>query len=439
VKRKLRLVGFVLLGVVLALVVAHFGIRIGARIDPPKVEVPNTEMSHGPNGSRLLEKSWARRDGEIWVVHLSGSPETIGYSQSRLMYDEMVENERVLLGQFDSRVPLPFRILLLDLAQLRYRKVADQFDPERRREVAAAALGFSPDPYESVFPTFQRFAYLNALYDISLSFERSPLIGCTSFTFEKAPLLARAFDFDVDDVFDRRKAVFFVKEDGKIPFASVAWPGLVGVLSGLNQEGLGIVVHGARAGEPATEGEPVVHALRRVLSTSKNVDEALKALAQRHAMVSHIVVLIDASGRSVAVERVPGRDNHVRELDERDVVTNHFYGPAANDPKNVTVREKTSTVDREARGKELVASQADVTAAVAMLRDRKAKGGSDLAPGDRRAIDAEIATHGVVMGPRARALWVSEAPHLTGKFVRFELAVEFAATPEIAPDRSFIR
>ena len=34
------------------------------------------------------------------------------------------------------------------------------------------------------FATFQRFVYLNALYDISLSFEGSPLIGCTTFTFD---------------------------------------------------------------------------------------------------------------------------------------------------------------------------------------------------------------------------------------------------------------
>ena len=35
----------------------------------------------------------------------------------------------------------------------------------------------------------------------------------------------------IGDIFDRRKALFLVRETGKIPFASVAWPGLVGVVS----------------------------------------------------------------------------------------------------------------------------------------------------------------------------------------------------------------
>src|SRR5688572_18635168 len=132
---------------------------------------------------------------------------------------------------------------------------------------------------------------------MALSFEESPLIGCTTFTFhgaalpEGGSLLARAFDFEVDEVFDRKKAVFFIRESGKIPFASVAWPGLAGVVSGMNLEGVAIVVHGARAGEPRAEGEPVVHALRRVLSNARSSAEAVALLAERPPMVSHIVVI----------------------------------------------------------------------------------------------------------------------------------------------------
>ena len=36
--------------------------------------------------------------------------------------------------------------------------------------------------------------------------------------------------------------------------------------------------------------------------------------------------------------------------------------------------------------------------------------------------DALIATHGVIMDSTARAIWVSEWPHLLGRFVRFDLA-----------------
>jgi len=42
--------------------------------------------------------------------------------------------------------------------------------------------------------------------------------------------------------------------------------------------------------------------------------------------------------------------------------------------------------------------------------------------GNRGTIDAVIATHAVVMDGTARVLWVSEGPHLMGRFIRFDLA-----------------
>jgi hypothetical protein len=443
-RKRLKSLG-IAIGVLTAFaVVAHLVVARATRIDPPQVSTPQGKVEHPTEGVRSFGHSHASKHGGIWLVELSGTPEQIGYAHSRLMYPEMVDNEAVLYQELDRHVPLwPLRRLLLDVAQVRYRQVDRGMSDARRQEIAAGARGFSPDPYADRFPTYQRFLYLNALYDISLSFEHSPLIGCTTFTLSGAAaadghaLLARNFDFEVDDVFDRDKAVFLVHEDGKIPFASVAWPGLVGVVSGMNAEGVAIVVHGGRAGEPTAYGEPVVHALRRVLSTARTSDEAVRALSEGKPMVSHIVIVTDRAGKAQVVERVPGRDQWVRALGERAAVTNHFEGPAAQDPKNLVVRAKTSTLPRAARGKELVEKldhPATVKDAVAMLRDRRAAGGGELPLGDRRAIDAIIATHGVVFDTTAKELWVSEGPHLLGRFVRFSLEKGGGPVATIAAD-----
>lgn len=442
-KGRLRTLGraaLVALGVLTAGVLAfHVGVGRAARLEPPALKLPRAEVSTSPSGLRRFGDAYARKVGSILQVGLSGTPETIGYSHAQLVYPEMVENEGILLGRFKEQVPLgAVRSLLLDLAQLRYRNVNGEMSRDRLREIAAGAAGFQPDPYADLFPTFQRFVYLNALYDISLSFEGSPLIGCTTFTFdhEATPdgsgLLARAFDFEVDDIFDRRKAVFLVREDGKIPFASVAWPGLVGVVSGMNLEGVAVVVHGGRAREPRALGEPVVHALRRVLSEARTTEDAARLLAERQAMVSHIVIVTDAHGHSAVIERAPGTADTLRDLPPRAATTNHFESALRDDPKNLRVREKTSTLPRRARGDRLLAdlpTNAPVTPldAARLLRDRNAADGSALPLGDRRAINALIATHGVIMQTGPRVLWVSESPHLLGKFRAFDLKRLLAA------------
>jgi hypothetical protein len=426
---------FAALGVVLTLfaiaIGGHFAIGCAARLEAPQVDVGEGQVATPKPGVRTLGKSSVRQRGDILEVRLEGPPDRIGYAHARLLYDEMVENEGMLLLEFEETVSFPLaKTLLLDLAQLRYRTVDRGMSEDRRREIAAGALGFQPDPYANVFDTYQRFVYLNALYDMALSFEHSPLIGCTTFTLSREAsegghaLLARAFDFEVNDIFDRKKAVFLVREDGKIPFASVAWPGLVGVVSGMNAEGVAVVVHGGRAGEPRTEGEPVVHALRRVLGAARSSDDVVSLLGEHEAMVSHIVVATDASGKSVSIERIPGEKPEPRWLGPRAAVSNHFEGAAASDPANLRVRERTSTLDRRARADELLSAlgrPATVADGVALLRDRRAKGGGELPLGDRRAIDALIATHGVVMDATERTLWVSESPHLLGRFVAFDL------------------
>lgn len=418
----------------------HLAVRAASRIPAPEVRIPAVHAG-GSARVRRAGRASSRTVGNILEVRLSGTPEEIGATHAVLLHDEMVETEGVVWRLLDEKVTSrAARWLLLDIGQIAYRNVAGAMSDERRRELAASASAFRPDPFADRFDTFQRFVYLSALYDISLAYERSPLVGCTTLTFSGAaasdsPILARAFDFEVDDIFDERKALFLVSEDGKIPFASVAWPGLIGVVSGMNREGLAAVVHGARAGPTRTTGEPVVHELRRLLSRARTTEEAIRALAETEPLVSHIVALSDADGHAVAVERIPGAPPFVRPLGDRGVVTNHLEGPFALDPKNQRVREVSSTLARRARGDELVvglARPATPADAVRLLRDRAAAGGAPLPLGDRRAVDALIATHAVVMETRARRLWVSEAPHTLGRFVSWDLiaALDPALDPE---------
>ena len=447
-RARSRVLKFAALGALCLLslfTVLHLWIGARARLSPPSIAITAGEPTHPSATLRRFGGSYALSRGKILELGLRGTPEQIGFQHARLLYPEMVENEGILLGRFQEQVSNSlFRQLLLDLAELRYAHVDRGMSLSRRQEIAAGARGFQPDPYAGIFPTYQRFVYLNALYDMALSFEHSPLIGCTTITFGGDELeggggiLARAFDFEVDEVFDRHKAVFFVSEDGTIPFASVAWPGLVGVVSGMNESGLALVVHGARGGSPQAEGEPVVHALRRVLQSARSTDEALHALAEQPAMVSHIVIVNDENGRAAVVERVPGQPNFVRFLPAKAVTTNHFEGPSAQDPKNLNVRNKTSTLPRRTRGDELISRlparltpPEAVRGAVAVLRDRVGPGDTRLSLGDRSAINALIATHGVVMDTKRRILWVSESPHLLGRFVAFDL--KRALAPDYDP------
>jgi isopenicillin-N N-acyltransferase like protein len=419
------------LGVFLASpLVFHLFVIATVGMTPPVTRDASHDVAES-DGVRRIGKGYARKRGAILEVHLEGTPEEIGHQHGRLLYKEMIESEGQLYSTFEKYVPFsPVRTLLTDIGRFQFRNVNRGMSPARLSEIAAQARAFSPDPFENVIPTFERLVVLNSLYDISLSFEHSPLLGCTTFAATRArtkeghTLLARNFDFEAGPIYDTGKAVFLVLEDGKIPYASVAWPGLVGAVSGMNANGLSLVVHGGRAKETTESGEPVVHTTRRLLAEAHHVEEAITLLRDASPMISHMLVLADRSGDMAVIERAPGAPIFVRRSHTDTLaVTNHFEGPFADDPKNKLVLEKTSTSSRRSRLDERLAEDKtiDVELAVDILRDKRGVGGKELALGDRDAIDAVIATHAVVMDSTELSLWVSEGPHLVGGFVKFEL------------------
>jgi len=437
----LRRLGVGLLVAVTLSVLGHFALRWWARPIPPEITFSSQPELVNDGAFSSFGASWSLQRSALREVHLAGTPADIGLAHGRLLREGSLAAEGALYADLNRRIPSRLlRTVLFDAAQLRFHDVAAGFSAERRAELAGQAVGMQPDPYAGLFPTYQRLVYLNAVYDMALSFEHSPLVGCTTFTLKSEAtsshhtLLARNFDFELDELFDRSKAVFFVSETGKLPYATVTWPGLIGAFSGMNLEGVAIVVHGARAGQPASRGEPVPHAMRRVLESCHSTEEAVAALSRESPMVSHVVIVADAQDDVRVLERVPGMAPFVYALGPRAVVTNHLVGPSARDPKNLQVMASTSTLARRGRGEQLLqrlAPEVELQDVVALLRERRGVDDVPLQLGDRRAIDALLAAHGVVMDTTARVLWVSEAPHLLGRFVAFDLRAHFA--PEYQP------
>jgi len=422
--------------IVLALALAHAVIRLTTRIAPPPVTVPAALDAR--DGVTV-------REG-LPLVTLAGTPEAIGAANARLMYPGMLDTEGQMWTDFGVRVPWwVLRTGIEDWALVRYRHVDRGVPGDRLREIAAQAMAFDPDPFATRMPTFQRMLFLHALYDVALPLEHSPIIGCSSFAFRAPPerggheIVARAFDFEAGEVFDRDKVVYLVREDGAVPFASVAWPGLVGVVTGMNAAGVFVAVHGGRAGEPTSDGMPVAFSLREVLERAHDTDEAVAILSAQHPMVSHIVFVVDGRGAVAVVERVPGAAAFARRSDGTGWIANSFEGPFANDPKNQRVLATTTSAARDARLRELLGPGSSphetVEDALAMLRDHRCAGGVACARGDRRSIDALIATHGVVADTTARVLYVSVGPHLSGRFVGVDLlAPDVPPTPATLPE-----
>jgi hypothetical protein len=436
--RRTRTLLSVLATAVSGLLVLWAALLWFTRITPPVVPIQTPSIQQVGDLKRVAgTRTYVRRRGNIWEVGLEGPPADRGVAMSTMLRTRILAGEDALYADFAKAVPSAFiRKILMLSGRVLFRNVERGIPGPYREEIAGIARGVVPDPHTGVLPSYHRFVFQYSIYDMVLFFEKSPLVGCTTFTVPPAAgqgspettaghgFLARNFDFETNEIFDQDKAVYLVREPGRIPFASVGWPAYIGVVSGANRDGVAMVVHGGRAGSPRVSGIPVAFSLREVLSQSHTTEEAIARFTAQEVMVPHIVIVTDPSGDTAVVERVPGAPAFVRRTRQPLATTNHFEGPFALDKRNIEVKETTSTLARRGRADELLTglpARPSVRDMVSLLRDRRGAGGTPLALGDRKAIDALIATHGVVFDTTARQLWVSEAPHLLGRFVVFDL------------------
>lgn len=420
------------LAVLLALFgVATIGYDLAVRMVPPRGPSTRLPPLRRSGGVARMGRQYLTRRGKVWELGLAGGAWEMGVAHGRLARGLMLRGDAHMIRTLRHYLPNGFlRHAVVGAVRLQHRNADRALPPARRMEIAGEARGLGRDPYAWFMPAFERMVRYHSAYDVALSFEGSPIVGCSAFaaagpaTVDGHTIIGRNFDAELGEPFDEDKTVTLFRADGRIPFASVAWPGLTGVVTGMNLEGLWVSVNGARAGEPSYDGTPLVLILRDVLEHARSVDEAIRVARRHRPMVSHLVLVADGDERDFAVIERSTERFEVRRGRDLLALTNHFETALRDDPKDAAVRKKTSTLARRARLDELLAAargHLDVPRAVGILRDRRAVGGGVLPLGDRRALDALIATHSVVADATARVLWVAEAPHTLGRYVRFDL------------------
>jgi hypothetical protein len=311
------------------------------------------------------------------------------------------------------------------------RGLDETITPEHLAEIWGVSQAIE-DPYDWLGDQYSRKVYYHALHDLGQAFVDTPLVvACSGFmagpgsTRDGHWLLARNFDFDGGSVFDRDKVLVFRTPENGIPNVSVAFAGMVGVVSGMNAEGLALAANAGASDAPIRMGMPMSLILRQVLEHASSLDEAEAILRQSKGFVSELIMVVDGdAGEAALFELTPDQVERIA-VDGDMGVTNHFRHPAyAEDRKNQERQATITTVPRLARLEELLETyrgQLDLTTATTILRDRSAVGGRALPPGHRHSLDADIATHSVIMDATTRTIWVSRYPNAAGGYVSFQL------------------
>ena len=118
----------------------------------------------------------------------------------------------------------------------------------------------------------------------------------------------RNFDFNAGRCFDENKIVIYFEPDKGLKFISVAWPGMIGVVSGLNEAKIAVTINAANSSDSRKVGTPVSLVLRDVMQHASTIEEAVDIIAKSKVFVSDSYLIADGkTNRAVVLEKTPER------------------------------------------------------------------------------------------------------------------------------------
>ena len=412
-------------------------IILSSRISLPEVPAIsiNERIKFGKD-HYTLGNNWLKKNEQgIWEMYIEGAPYERGVIYGKLAKELVQKQERVFVDQINRFVPSStwqqFLRLMLDFFN---KDLPDHIPLENQQEIYGISHAFSDD-YDYISSKYGRILNYHAAHDIGHALNDYSMVGCTSFAVknEKSEdgklLVGRNFDFYVGDAFAEEKIILFIKPDKGHAFVSYSWAGFTGVVSGLNDQGLGVTINASKSDLPTSSKTPISLLVREILQYASTIDEAIAIAKSKSTFVSEtILVASKKDGRAVLIEKSPSKLGVHDTNQDVLICANHYQSNTfVKDEINIQNIMESDSRYRYTRMNELLTSNFKLNPADAarILRDQKDFRGDTLGMGNPRAINQLLAHHSVVIQPSSLLFYVSTNDYQLGKYVGYDLTKVF--------------
>lgn len=242
----------------------------------------------------ITVKQFYRMDG-LSILHLSGSPYEMGFKHGLIMQDEIKGCINDVLGYFRRyiKVPLLNRFIPDIILDTTYNKMKYFIPPEYEQEMKGLSDG-------SGIP-LSEFHRLIALSELTSSC--SGFAGWGKATKDGRFYQTRNLDWNIKAGAQRYPVVLVYHPQNKHRFINIGYAGFVGVLSGINDEGIAVAEIGAKTKDADFRGMPFVFLLRNVLEESDDLNEAVDVIRSAKKTAGYNYIIGDSiAGEAVALE-----------------------------------------------------------------------------------------------------------------------------------------
>ncbi len=367
-----------------------------------------------------------------WELYVEGNPLQIGEITGSLTQDVMQKQEAIFFNKVEEIVPSKMQQYFLRKFLAWYNRKMYQHIPEEYKAEIYGLSKYSSSNFSEIGEPYLRLLYLHGAHDIGHALQDLMLVGCSSFavwgdkTEDNELLIARNFDFYAGDDFAEEKIIAFVNPSEGHKFMSVTWGGMIGVVSGMNDQGLTVTINAGKSEIPLVAKTPISIVTREILQYASTIDEAITIAKKREVFVSEAIFIGSAKEKKAAIIEVAPDNFGVYNVENTValICSNHFQSEAyKNDNRNLKWIAESHSMYRFERMEELIAEEEklNVPDAVAILRNKKGLDNKEIGFGNEKALNQLLAHHGIVFKPESGKVWVSSNPYQLGEFVEYDL------------------
>ncbi len=365
------------------------------------------------NGKGRLEE----REG-IYVLHLKGTPYEMGYQHGELMREGIVAVNEYINTTFGPYIEY-ISLLIPDML----RWMPESIKEEIQGIVDGSGGAISYD----TLAVFSCPVHLLNIFPILCS----SFAAANEATSDGELIQGRNVDWSfMDFAVEYPTVIIYEPEGGAMPFCSIGYPGIVGLLTGMNLEGITASALWSDSTDENWEGKPIDLQLREIMENARSLTEAEAILTGTKRGCGTNIILADGIGKQASVVELSASHYAIRGPVSNLVwVTNHYVSeemePWQDGPPTV------SSLNRYSRMGDLLddnVSSLNVEKAIEIMRDHfDIDLQKDVPPETSRTTIANQGTmHSIIFKPSKLNFWVAmgEQPAVMNKFIGFNLLEE---------------
>jgi len=379
-----------------------------------------------------VENSWIRHEQKgLWTLYVEGKPYERGVTIGVLSKELIAKQESAFFNQIHRLIPSNTYLGFLKYFIACFNYNLYSYIPEEyKKEIYGVSKSVSHE-FDFIGTPYQRQMNYHGAHDLGHLLQNIGLVACSSFgawdskTKDGDLLIGRNFDFYVGDEFAEEKIVEFIRPDSGYPHAIITWGGMMGVVSGMNDQGLTVTINAANSEIPFKTATPVSIVARNILQYAANIEQAVKIASTFKVFVSEQFLIGSAAdNRAIVIEKTPKKQD-VFSTDKNYIIsTNHFQSASFGNLVGALVqRDSTPSGYRMRRIDQLISSitKIDYNDAAQILRDTSGINNATIGLGNEKAVNQLIAHHSIIFSPKKRIFWISTSPFQLGRYVAYDL------------------